>query len=96
MVASMRMPTPSAVPRTLTSVPGEVARAEKAKNRISAADVTSLPGPADAGDDGHGGVSGAVVLLPHPGQDEDLVVHRQAEQEREDHHRQPEVDGAGR
>jgi hypothetical protein len=33
MVASRRMPTPSAVPRTLVSVPGDVAIAEKAKNR---------------------------------------------------------------
>ncbi len=43
MVASIRMPTPSAVPMILPSVPGEEARAEKAKNRIRAAEVTSRP-----------------------------------------------------
>ena len=36
------MPTPSKVPKTLLSVPGEVARAMTAK-RISAAGVTSRP-----------------------------------------------------
>ena len=39
----MRMPTPSAVPSTLMSVPGAEARAANAKNRINAADVTSRP-----------------------------------------------------
>ena len=43
MVASIRMPTPSAVPITLMSVPGDDASAANAKNRISAADVTSRP-----------------------------------------------------
>jgi len=43
MVASMRMPTPRAVPRTLMSVPGADARAAKANNRMSAAEVTSRP-----------------------------------------------------
>ena len=39
----MRMPTPSAVPSTLMSVPGAEASAAKAKNRMSAAEVTSRP-----------------------------------------------------
>jgi hypothetical protein len=43
MVASMRMPTPSAVPMILPSVPGDEANAEKAKNRMRAAEVTSRP-----------------------------------------------------
>jgi hypothetical protein len=42
-VASMRMPTPSAVPSTLMSVPGEDASAAKEKNRMSAAEVTRRP-----------------------------------------------------
>src|SRR4028119_625448 len=41
IVASIRMPTPRAVPSTLMSVPGEDASAAKAKNRISAAGLTS-------------------------------------------------------
>jgi hypothetical protein len=43
IVASMRMPTPSAVASTLMSVPGAEASAMNARNRISAAQVTSRP-----------------------------------------------------
>ncbi len=50
------------------------------------------PGPAEAGDDGRGRRAGRVVLLAHARQDEDLVVHGQPEQEREDQHGQPEGD----
>ncbi len=39
----MRMPTPSAVASTFTSVPGADASARKAQNRISAAQVSSRP-----------------------------------------------------
>src|SRR5437764_8274573 len=42
-VASSRIPAPRPVPITLTSVPGLDDRATKAKNRISAAQVTSRP-----------------------------------------------------
>ena len=86
-VASMRMPTPSAVPRTLMSVPGAEARAAKAKNRISAAEVTSRPVRPRPVTTAAAVSPGLVVLLPHPRQDEHLVVHRQAEQEGEDQHR---------
>ena len=45
--------------------------------------------------DGGGVVAGAVVLLLHPRQEEHLVVHRQAEHDREQHHRRPRLDRAG-
>src|SRR5205085_1490709 len=38
--------------------------------------------------------AGALVLLADAREDEDLVVHREAEEEREHHQRQPEGDGA--
>jgi hypothetical protein len=42
---------------------------------------------ANALDDGGLGGPRRVVGLAHPGEDEDLVVHREAEQEREHHQR---------
>src|SRR5207302_201731 len=54
--------------------------------------------PAGAPDTSHdGGVcrSGGVVFLTHAREDEHLVVHRQAEQEREHHKRYPRGDRAG-
>jgi hypothetical protein len=56
IVASMRMPPPSAVAKILASVPGWRAKATKA----------------------------TVVCLSHAADDEDLVVHRDAEEEGED------------
>ena len=78
---------PSAVAKTLMSVPGDDDSARNARNRISAAPVTSRPVRPRPATTAVVGVAGLVVLLAHPGQDEDLVVHRQAEQEREDQHR---------
>jgi hypothetical protein len=43
MVASIRIPPPSAVAKILASVPGCSAKASKARKRISAALVTSRP-----------------------------------------------------
>ena len=37
-------------------------------------------------------VAGAVPLLPDPGEQEHLVVHRQAEHDGEQHHRHPRLD----
>src|SRR5215203_3174093 len=50
------------------------------------------PGTADPLDDGTFGRAAAVVRLPHPADDEDLVVHRDAEEEGEGDHRQLDVD----
>ena len=52
--------------------------------RINAALVTRRPGAADPLDDRRLGRAGAVVFLPHPAEDEDLVVHREPEEEGED------------
>jgi hypothetical protein len=52
-------------------------------------------GAADALHDGGGGGAGGVVGLAHPGEDEHLVVHREPIEEREHHHRDEGVDGAG-
>ena len=49
-------------------------------------------GAADALDDGGLRRAGAVVCLPHPADDEDLVVHRDAEEEGEDDDRHLDVD----
>ena len=81
------MPRP--VANTLTSVSGAEASEANARNRISAARGDQAAGAPDAVDDRRVGGAGAVVLLAHPGEDEDLVVHRQAEEEREDHQRDP-------
>ena len=86
-VASSRMPAARPVAIILRSVSGPEAIDVNARNRISAALVTSRPGPADPLHDGDVGRARAVVLLAHPGQDEHLVVHRQPEQEGEDHQR---------
>ena len=48
------------------------------------------PGAPDPQDHRLVGGRAGVVLLPDPGQDEHLVVHREPEEEREDHQRDPE------
>src|ERR1700728_2250744 len=53
-------------------------------------------GAADPAHDRGVGRPGGVVFFPHPAEDEHLVVHGQAEQEREHDHRQPGRDGADR
>ena len=40
-------------------------------------------------------VAGAVVLLLDPGEEEHLVVHREAEHDGEEHHRRERLDGPG-
>jgi hypothetical protein len=50
---------------------------------------------AEAGDHCAGGGAGGLVLLLDAGQDEYLVVHREAEQEGEYEDRRPEGDCAG-
>ena len=92
IVASIRMPPPSAVANIFASVPGVALKATNARPRISAALVTSRPGAADALDDRGLGRAGAVVGLAHAADDEHLVVHRDAEQEGEDDDRHLDVD----
>ncbi len=45
--------------------------------------------------DGEAVVTGSVVLLPNARQQEDLVVHREPEHDREQHHRDERLDGPG-
>ena len=90
--ASSRMPSASVVARIFTSTDGTVESATNDSNRISAAEVTRRPVWRDAVDGGPVGVAVLVVALADPGQDEDLVVHRQAEQERERGDRHPRGD----
>ena len=95
-VASSRMPAASPVASTLTSVSGPEASETNARNRISAALVTSRPvRPMPR--------TTAVSVEPVASyssrmrdEDEHLVVHRQPEQEREHHQRDPRGDRAGR
>src|SRR5688572_22284607 len=92
IVASIRMPPPSAVANILASALGVALKATKERPRISAALVTRRPGAADAFDDGGFHRACAVVGLPHPADDEDLVVHRDAEEEGEDENGHLDVD----
>ena len=96
MVASSRMPKPRPVASVLRSVPGPDASAANARNKISAALVTSRPVRPTPSMTAASVELARVVLLPDARQDEHLVVHRQPEQEREDHQRDPERHRAGR
>jgi hypothetical protein len=49
----------------------------------------------DASDHAAGGVAGGDPLLADTGEDEDLVVHGEAEEDGEHHHRQERHDGHG-
>ena len=84
IVASIRMPPPSAVAKILASVPGVRAEGDEREAEDQRRARDEAAGAADALDDGGLGRAGAVVCLPHPADDEDLVVHRDAEEEGED------------
>jgi hypothetical protein len=71
------------VAKILASVPGLLPKATNARARISAALVTSRPRSRS---------SGCGRTAPHPADDEDPVVHRDAEQEGEDDDRHLDVD----
>ena len=70
--------------------------ATNARPRISAALVTRRPVRPIPSTTAVVGRAGAVVRLAHPAEDEHLVVHRDAEQEREDDDRHLDVDRARR
>ena len=92
IVASIRMPPPRAVAKIFASVPGVALKATKARNEDQRGARDEPAGAADAFDDGGLGGAGAVVGLAHAADDEDLVVHRDAEEEGEDHDRHLDVD----
>ena len=73
---------------------GMVMKAAKTRTMIVAALVT-VPGR-DRDALGHRGsrIEPAIAGLLDPGQDEDVVVHRQPEQDREDEERDPALDDA--
>ena len=89
MTASMRMPMASVVARIFTSVLGTVESAMNDRNRMRAAEVTRRPVLAMPSTTARSGVVVLVVGLAHPGEDEDLVVHGQPEQEGEGSDRYP-------
>ena len=91
-VASSRMPPPSAVANILASVPGGGAQGDEGEAEDQRGARDQAAGAADALDHGGVGRAGAVVGLAHPAEDEHLVVHRDAEQEREDDDRHLDVD----
>ena len=95
-VASTMIPAARPVERILTSVTGTPPSAMKARQRIRAPEVTSRPVRPMPRMTASPVSPVRVVLLVDPGQDEDLVVHRQAEKQGENGERDPERDGAGR
>ena len=83
------IPAASPIANSLISKPGLDESTRNANIRISAALVTSLPVRASPSSIAWFGRAGLVVGLAHAREHEDLVVHREAEQEREDHQRDP-------
>ena len=89
MVASIRMPPPSAVAKSSASVPGSSAKATNARKRISAAlDISG--GAADPSTTASS-VEPVGRSLADPAMTV-LGIHRDAEEEREDDDRQLDVD----
>ena len=88
-VASKMIPAARPIANSLISKPGLDESTRNANIRISAALVTSLPVRARPSSIALLGRAGLVVGLAHAREHEDLVVHREAEQEREDHQRDP-------
>ncbi len=82
--------TPKPICWNITSSPG--AKPAKTATMISAAPVMMPRGRGDAERDRLGGVAGLVVALADPAEQEDLVVHREAEQHREEEERHPGLD----
>ena len=95
-VASKMTPAESPMPNCLMSVPGPVESTKNARQSTSAALVTSFPVRAIPSAIAWRRVTRLVVGLANTGQHEDLVVHRQAVEEREDHQRDPGNDRVGR
>ena len=94
IVASMKMANGEAEAEQLeVAVLAEDERAEDADHdRRRGGDHAA--GRGETVGDGLRVVAGAVVLLADAGQQEDLVVHREAEDDGEQHHRRPGLDRA--
>ena len=95
-VASKMIPAARPIANSLISKPGLEERTRNANMRISAALVTSFPVRARPSSIARSVEPRLVVCLAHAREHEDLVVHREAEQEREDHQRDPGRDRLGR
>ena len=85
---AIAIPIPSALISTMSANANEAATT----TTISAAEVTIRPLRSSPRGDGLGVVAGPVPDLLHPRQQEDLVVHRQPEQDAEQDHRLGRLD----
>ena len=91
-VASKMIPAASPIASSLISKPGPWRGRGTRTSGSSAALVTSLPVRARPSSIAFVRGAGLVVGLAHAREHEDLVVHREAEEEGEDHQRDPGVD----
>ena len=80
------------VPISLTTRSYSRMKLPKTTTMIAAAAVMTLAVAASPSATERAAVAGAVPLLPHAGEQEHLVVHRQAEDDGEQHHRHPRLD----
>ena len=92
MVASMSTATDRPRPNSLTTRSDSPRKLPNTTTMMAAAAVITRA--VDGQPVGHRGaaVAGAVPLLPDPGEQEHLVVHRQAEHDGEQHHRHERLD----
>ena len=94
-VASKRIPAASPIPNCLTSRPRSRREDEEREHQHGRRARHELAGAGEAERDSVVRVAGLVVRLPDPRDHEDLVVHREAVEEGEDHQRDPRVDRVG-
>ena len=80
------------MPNCLMSTPGLDGQHEEREHQDQRGARDELAGPGKPERDRGVRVARLVVGLAHAGEHEDLVVHREAEQEREDHQRDPRDD----
>ena len=92
MVASKRIAVARPVPIIFIVRSNSSMNDPKTTTMIAAAAVITLRGRRETVGDRGPAVAGAAPLLTDPGEEEHLVVHREAEHDREQHHRDPRVD----
>ena len=94
IVASMSTATARPSPNSFSDRSSPSTNAENTHTMIERGRGDHACGGGETVGDGGRVVVGAVVLLLHAGQEEHLVVHREAEHDREQHHRRPRLDRA--